>query len=104
MKGGIITANSIYLDEEEVRMHEILTEYLFVRYKAVCDMLTDNFAKRVEEMLKNGERPDRKFYDFEYDKLASAKAQADEKLFQLHSMSGDEIRRVYARYYHEIFP
>ncbi len=104
MKGGIITANSIYLDDEELRMHEILTEYLFVRYKAACDMLTDNFTKRLEEMWKNGENPDRKFYDFEYDKLASAKAQADEKLFQLHSMSGDEIRRVYAKYYHEIFP
>ena len=67
-------------------------------------MLTDEFSKKLEARWKNGELPDRKFYDFEYDKLASAKAQADEKLFELHSMSGDEIRRVYARYYHEIFP
>ena len=104
MKGGIITANSIYLDDEELRMHEILTDYLFIRYKAACDYLADNFSKKLEEKWKNGETPDRKFYDREYDKLESIKAQADEKLYMLHSMSGAEIRRVYAKYYHEMFP
>ena len=33
----------------------------------------------MEEKWKNGETPDRKFYDREYDKLESIKAQADEE-------------------------